>query len=59
MTEDKRAVNYRTLFVSGLAFVGGGVAMGAAIGWPIGISLIAVGLAFEVIGLKKRDQWGD
>lgn len=53
----KENPNYRALFAIGIAFLGAGVALSAAIGWPQGAGLTALGIVFTVIGAKNRSKW--
>lgn len=53
----KKNPDYRALFIIGITFLGAGVAISTASGWPAGVGLIGVGVVFEVIALKHRDQW--
>jgi hypothetical protein len=45
------------LFAVGITFMGAGVAIGIAAGWPAGIGLVGIGLVLELVGLKNRDKW--
>lgn len=57
MTE--KTVNYKALFLAGIALMGAGVTMGAAIETVVGIPLMGAGIMMIIIGVKNRDKWAN
>jgi hypothetical protein len=56
MTEEKKELNYKAIFLVGITFVGAGVAISAATG-AAGIGITGMGVVFILIGVRNRDKW--
>lgn len=53
MSNKNQQVNYKALIGAGIAFIGAGIAFMATVNPAIGGGLIAVGILFIVIGVRK------
>jgi hypothetical protein len=53
MTEKKQEPNYKAFIPVGITFIGAGVVLMIAVGVPIGLGLVSVGIAFLAIGINK------
>lgn len=52
-----KETNYKALFFSGLTFAGAGIVFMASVKAALGGALIAIGMAFMIIGGKNKDKW--
>jgi len=58
MKEQKKATDYKKMFMLGLIFVGTGIALTTTVG-PAGIGLLALGGIMMFVGGQHRDEWQD